>query len=83
MPTPRKHSITIKGHRTSITLEDAFWIALHDVAEEQGKSPSTLIGEIDRTRGSASLSAAIRVYLLTWFRDNAAAGREREGVKSH
>lgn len=68
MALPRKRSITIRGHRTSITLEDAFWNALIEVAAEEGMTPSALIAEIDHNRGEASLSAAIRVYLLSWFR---------------
>ncbi len=76
MPMPRKRSITIEGHRTSITLEDAFWQALREVAEEQDKTPPELIAEIDRTRGAASLSGAIRVYLLNHFRK--CGGQTRE-----
>jgi predicted DNA-binding ribbon-helix-helix protein len=61
---PRKRSLTIAGHRTSITLEDAFWHELQAVAAEIGTSVSTLASAIDAARGPASLSAAIRVFLL-------------------
>jgi predicted DNA-binding ribbon-helix-helix protein len=64
-----KRSLTIAQHRTSVTLEDAFWDALRDIARAEGKSVAALIGEIDRRRGAQaapqpSLSAAIRLYVL-------------------
>jgi predicted DNA-binding ribbon-helix-helix protein len=64
-----KRSLTIARHRTSITIEDEFWQALADIAREDGKSIASLVGEIDKGRGEmgraeASLSAAIRVYVL-------------------
>ena len=70
MPRPsNKRSLTIARHRTSISLEDAFWTALRELAREDGRSVADLVGEIDRRRGDgslseASLSAAIRLYVL-------------------
>jgi predicted DNA-binding ribbon-helix-helix protein len=70
MARPRnKRSLTIARHRTSISLEDEFWQALADIARADGKSVAGLVGEIDKGRGAvgssqASLSAAIRVYVL-------------------
>jgi predicted DNA-binding ribbon-helix-helix protein len=61
---PRKRSLTIAGHRTSITLEDAFWRELKAAAAEMGLSVSALAAAIDAAREPASLSAAIRVFLL-------------------
>jgi len=61
---PKKRSLTIAGHRTSITLEDAFWQALQAAATELDMSVAALTSAIDAARGEASLSAAIRVYLL-------------------
>lgn len=60
----RKRSITIAGHRTSISLEPEFWAALEGVAAQRRCSLARLIGEIDRSRGGRSLSSALRVYLL-------------------
>ena len=60
----KKRSITIAGHRTSITLEDEFWTALKDIAEARGTSLNKLIAEIDQSRGGANLSSAIRVHVL-------------------
>jgi len=62
---PRKRSLTIAGHRTSITLEDAFWRELKAAAAEMGTSVTALASAIDAAREPASLSAAIRVFLLS------------------
>ena len=59
-----KRSLTIAGHRTSLSLEPEFWEALRKAAEARGVSPSTLVGEIDQSRGSRNLSSAVRVWLL-------------------
>jgi predicted DNA-binding ribbon-helix-helix protein len=58
-----KHSVTIQGHRTSITLEKVFWDTLKKIAHQQNKSIKALIEEIDETR-RGNLSSAIRVYVL-------------------
>jgi predicted DNA-binding ribbon-helix-helix protein len=62
-----KRSLTIAGHRTSISLEDAFWTRLKSVAKTREKSLSALIAEIDASRGEANLSSAIRVFVLESF----------------
>jgi predicted DNA-binding ribbon-helix-helix protein len=59
----RKRSVRIHGHRTSISLEEPFWIALKSAASRRGVSVNALVAEIDRNR-SESLSSAIRVFLL-------------------
>lgn len=67
MPNPssqiKKRSITIAGHRTSITLEDIFWKTLKDIAEAQGVSLATLIEDIDERRDS-NLSSALRTFAM-------------------
>jgi predicted DNA-binding ribbon-helix-helix protein len=71
---PRKHSLTLRGHRTSVSLEDAFWRAFRDIAAERGKPINALAAEIDAARPEGTgLASAIRVAILTHFR--AAAGR--------
>ena len=62
-----KHSLLIAGHRTSISLEDAFWSALRRLAAERDQSIAALVAAIDAERGGANLSSAIRVYLLETF----------------
>ena len=59
-----KRSLSVAGHRTSISLEDAFWTGLRDVAAARGLPLAALVAEIDRGRGSANLSSAIRVFVL-------------------
>jgi predicted DNA-binding ribbon-helix-helix protein len=59
-----KRSLTISGHRTSISLEDAFWRKLKALAASRAQSLSALIAEIDASRGEANLSSAIRVFVL-------------------
>jgi len=61
---PKKRSLTISGHRTSIALEDAFWAELKAAASDMGLTVAALVASIDACREPAGLSAAIRVFLL-------------------
>ena len=63
-----KRSVAIAGHKTSVTLEDGFWLALRDIADEEHCSLSQLLGEIDRKRQSANLSSHIRLFVLDHYR---------------
>ncbi|MEM7724214.1 MAG: ribbon-helix-helix domain-containing protein [Pseudomonadota bacterium] len=69
---PRKRSLTLQGHRTSVSLEDAFWAELQAIADARGMSINALVAEIDAARGmSAGLASAIRVFLLDDLRRRA------------
>jgi|AGTN01.2.fsa_nt_gi Uncharacterized protein related to arylsulfate sulfotransferase involved in siderophore biosynthesis len=61
-----KRSVTIDGHRTSISLEGAFWTELALLARQRGLSLNALVAEVDRgrSRESNNLSSALRVYVL-------------------
>jgi predicted DNA-binding ribbon-helix-helix protein len=59
-----KRSLVIAGHRTSVSLEDAFWRRLRLIAAERGLSLNGLAAMIDASRGDANLSSAIRVFVL-------------------
>jgi predicted DNA-binding ribbon-helix-helix protein len=59
-----KRSLAIAGHRTSVSLETAFWEALTNLAARRGQSIASLVAKIDAARGRANLSSAIRVYVL-------------------
>ena len=59
----KKRSLSIKGHMTSISLEDAFWAELGRIAEERAVSVARLVGEIDSER-VGGLSSAIRLFVL-------------------
>jgi len=62
---PRKRSLTLRGHATSVSLEDAFWTAFRDIAAARGKPVSALAAEIDAARGlDCGLASAIRVFVL-------------------
>jgi predicted DNA-binding ribbon-helix-helix protein len=64
-----KRSLTVAGHRTSISLEEAFWRALADIAAEKKTSIAGLVAAIDRARAEeTNLSSAIRVHVLDWYR---------------
>ena len=59
-----KHSLVIAGHRTSISLEEAFWSGLRTIAHVRGQSLAGLVAEIDAGRDGTNLSSAIRVFVL-------------------
>lgn len=75
---PVKRSLTLKGHRTSVSLEDAFWSAFREIAEKDGKAINQLAAEIDADREiETGLASAIRVYVLRRLQDGAANAAPR------
>jgi predicted DNA-binding ribbon-helix-helix protein len=71
-----KRSIVIDGHKTSVSLEEAFWTALKDIARQRGETLSQLVAAIDHGRQRGNLSSAIRLFVLAHYRpDMAALGR--------
>lgn len=74
-PVVVKRSVVVAGHRTSISLEDAFWKSLKEIARERGTTLSLLVETIDSTRDDANLSSAIRLYVLDHYRTSAQAQR--------
>jgi predicted DNA-binding ribbon-helix-helix protein len=70
---PVKHSLTVKGHRTSVSLEAPFWAAFREVAEAEGRSLNDLASDIDVGRGAdCGLASAIRLFVLDWYARRAA-----------
>lgn len=67
---PAKRSFTIRGHRTSISLEVPFWSAFAQIARDRDLPLSQLVAAIDEARGSAGLSSAIRVFVLEHYRNS-------------
>jgi len=63
-----KRSIVIAGHKTSVSLEDAFWSGLKDVAAARSMTLSDLVGSIDADRRQGNLSSAIRLFVLDHYR---------------
>ncbi len=68
MSRPVKRSFSIAGHRTSISLEGPFWTALKDAAAREDVAMASLVARIDEGRDGASLSSAVRVWLLHYYR---------------
>ncbi len=82
-----KRSVIINGHKTSVSLEDAFWDGLKDIARRQSISLSTLIETIEGRRSTANLSSAIRLFVFGYFRSRAITdlmiGMRRETDAAH
>ncbi|MEC8631261.1 MAG: ribbon-helix-helix domain-containing protein [Pseudomonadota bacterium] len=69
---PQKRSVTLRGHRTSVSLEPEFWTALRDIADEKGMAINALTAEIDAERElDAGLATAMRLYILRYYQDRA------------
>jgi len=64
-----KRSVVIAGHKTSVSLEDAFWSALKEVAAQRDMTLSELVGAIDADREHGNLSSAIRLFVLDVYLD--------------
>ncbi len=65
MSRPVKHSLTLNGHRTSVSLEDEFWRAFREIATKRDVAINALAAEIDAARGTQSgLATAIRLFVL-------------------
>ena len=83
-----KRSIVIAGHKTSVSLEDAFWKGLKDIAGTRDMTLSELVAAIDSDRRHGNLSSAIRLFVLDHYRnqqsseDRSARGSTRELIAS-
>jgi len=62
------HNIVVAGHRTSVRLEPVMWDALHDIARRRRATMHDLVTDIDRERTASTLTAAIRVYTVDFYR---------------
>ena len=69
-----KRSVVIDGHKTSVSLEDAFWSDLKEIARGQQATLSNVVAEIDKARQRGNLSSAIRLFVLDRVRAPATAG---------
>ncbi|UWQ35808.1 ribbon-helix-helix domain-containing protein [Leisingera aquaemixtae] len=66
---PKKHSLTLRGHRTSVSLEDEFWDAFREIAAREDRAINDLAAEIDEIRGEdCGLASAIRLFVLKRLR---------------
>ena len=63
-----KRSIVIAGHKTSVSLEDAFWTGLKEIAAKRDLTLSDMVAAIDQDRRHGNLSSAIRLFVLDFYR---------------
>ena len=77
-----KRSIVVAGHKTSVSLEDAFWKALKEIAGEREITLSDLVASIDSQRHHGNLSSAIRLFVLDFYRSQASGhDHEHDGTR--
>ena len=77
-----KRSIVIAGHKTSVSLEDAFWKGLKEIAGGRDMTLSELVAAIDSERRHGNLSSAIRLFVLDHYRNQSAEKKsERAGTR--
>lgn len=80
MTRPVKRSLTLNGHRTSVSLEDAFWTAFRKLADDRGRPVNALAAEIDSARGpETGLATAIRLFVLAEMQERLSAAERRPG----
>jgi predicted DNA-binding ribbon-helix-helix protein len=77
-----KRSIVIAGHKTSVSLEDAFWKGLKEIASGRNMTLSDLVASIDGGRRQGNLSSAIRLFVLDHYRAQAGGNGSREAGPS-
>ena len=75
-----KRSVIVGGRKTSISLEDAFWSGLKEIAQAQGATLAQTVTEIDKTRQQGNLSSAIRLFVLGHIRDQKMRAGFESGV---
>lgn len=73
-----KRSIVVAGHKTSVSLEDAFWQGLKEIANERDLTLSDLVATIDGNRQDGNLSSAIRQFVLGQYRDRLVVYRDQD-----
>jgi predicted DNA-binding ribbon-helix-helix protein len=74
-------NVTIRGRRTSLRLEPAMWDALHEIAQREGVSVHEICSRVEYSRQESTLTAAIRVFILAYFR--AAATEQGHSLAGH
>ncbi|QQO20152.1 ribbon-helix-helix domain-containing protein [Bradyrhizobium diazoefficiens] len=70
-----KRSIVVAGHKTSVSLEEAFWNGMKEISSQRNMTLSELVGEIDNNRQQGNLSSAIRLFVLDYFKSRAMAAQ--------
>ena len=79
-----KRSIVVSGHKTSVSLEDAFWNGMKEIASGRNLTLSDLITAVDSERQQGNLSSAIRLFVLDFYRNQVADIKdERDDAEGH
>lgn len=73
----KKRSLVIRGHKSSVSLEDAFWVGFKEIASERGLTLSALGGVLDAERAHSNLSSCIRLAVLDYYMSKAAQSAAR------
>lgn len=77
-----KRSIVIAGHKTSVSLEDAFWKGLKEIATGRGLTLSDLVASIDTDRHYGNLSSAIRLFVLDYYVARSGEDKDEKSLDS-
>jgi hypothetical protein len=77
-----KRSIVVASHKTSVSLEEAFWNGMKEISSARNMTLSELVGEIDGNRQQGNLSSAIRLFVLDYFRSRASGTLHNESARS-
>lgn len=77
-----KRSIVIAGHKTSVSLEEAFWRSLKDIAHLNHSTLSDLVDSIDKGRQQGNLSSAIRLFVLDYYRSRVVNVSEPQAMRA-
>ena len=77
-----KRSIVVASHKTSVSLEEAFWNSMKEISSARNMTLSELVGEIDGNRQQGNLSSAIRLFVLDYFRSRASGALHGEAARS-
>ena len=75
-----KRSIVVASHKTSVSLEEAFWNGMKEISSARNMTLSELVGEIDGNRQQGNLSSAIRLFVLDYFRSRASGSSHGESA---
>jgi predicted DNA-binding ribbon-helix-helix protein len=78
-----KRSIVVAGHKTSVSLEQAFWNGMKEISALRNMTLSELVGEIDGNRQRGNLSSAIRLFVLDYFKNRAVAAAAPADANQH
>ena len=70
-----RRTVRLAGHKTSVSLEGAFWKGLRAIADERNMTLAALIGAINKERRHSNLSSAIRLFVLAFYRDQLSASK--------